>query len=357
MTAAPLSYSELVELALYHPTEGFYERGGRAGRRGDFLTSPEVGPLFGAVVARALDAWWDDLGRPDPFSVDEHGAGPGTLARTVLAAAPACAPALCWTLVERSAAQRALHPPHLPHVSSDDPRWVSPGGGPLVASAPAAPARPAHVALANELLDNLPFDLLAHDGDGWREVRVAGAGDDRHEVLVPARPPDVDLVTELVPGPVPPGARAPLQRAAGEWVAATRAGLAPGGRLVVLDYAATTAELAARPWTEWVRTYRGHARGGSPSEAVGTQDLTVEVAVDQLARAAGPPAAVRDQAAFLRAWGLDELVAEGRARWAARTGPADLPALVARSRVAEAEALTDAGGLGAFTVLEWLAPA
>jgi SAM-dependent MidA family methyltransferase len=42
--------------ALYGP-EGFYMRpdGGSAGRRGDFLTSPEVGPLFGAVLARAID--------------------------------------------------------------------------------------------------------------------------------------------------------------------------------------------------------------------------------------------------------------------------------------------------------------
>ena len=36
------------------------------------------------------------------------------------------------------------------------------------------------------------------------------------------------------------------------------------GRVVVLDYGSTTAELAARPWTDWVRTYRHHERGGAP---------------------------------------------------------------------------------------------
>ena len=76
---------------------------GPAGRRGDFITSPEVGPLFGAVVARALDTWWREVGEPDPFVVVEAGAGPGTLCRTVLAASPACAPALRYVLVERSA--------------------------------------------------------------------------------------------------------------------------------------------------------------------------------------------------------------------------------------------------------------
>src|SRR5687768_913076 len=85
----PIPFREVVELALYDPAGGFYATGGRAGRRGDFLTSPEVGPLFGAVVARALDTWWDEARSPDPFVVVEAGAGVGTLARSVLGAAPA----------------------------------------------------------------------------------------------------------------------------------------------------------------------------------------------------------------------------------------------------------------------------
>src|SRR5207244_1222156 len=73
-----------------------------AGRGRDFLTSPAVGPLFGAVLARALDDWWDELANPDPFTVIEAGAGDGSLARDVLAARPRCAPALRYVLVEQS---------------------------------------------------------------------------------------------------------------------------------------------------------------------------------------------------------------------------------------------------------------
>ena len=99
-----------VEQALYGPG-GFYESGGRAGRRGgSFVTSPETGPLFGAVLARALDAWWREAGEPDEWVVADAGAGPGTLARAVLAAQPACAGALQLVCVERTEAQRALHP-------------------------------------------------------------------------------------------------------------------------------------------------------------------------------------------------------------------------------------------------------
>ncbi|MGI8936762.1 MAG: SAM-dependent methyltransferase [Iamia sp.] len=395
MSDGSVPFSMFVERALYDPDRGFYETGGRAGRRGDFVTSPEVGPLFGACLARALDGWWDDLGRPDPFLVDEHGAGPGTLARTVVVADPACGAALRWTLVERSAAERALHPDHLPHLGEldaqgrcTDPRWAAPAGGPLVSSAGARPDRPAHVVLANELLDNLPFDLLDRTADGWHEVRVtastpgdgpetrgpgpvAGARSSPEpsmpppeatdpdpaglvEALAAASHEDVTLARRLAPDAAV-GSRIPVQRRAGEWVAASLAQLAPGGRLLVIDYATSTADLAGRPVEEWIRTYAGHARGGAPLDAPGAQDITVEVCSDQLALAARPPDLDRDQAAALRSWGLDELVDEGRRLWADNAGAPGIAALRARSRVTEAEALTDPTGLGAFRTLEWRA--
>ncbi|MGH9138968.1 MAG: hypothetical protein ACRD0G_18305, partial [Acidimicrobiales bacterium] len=113
----------------------------------------------------------------------------------------------------------------------------------------------------------------------------------------------------------------------------------------------TTAELATRPQADWLRTYRGHQRGTEPLSDLGTQDITVEVCVDQLA-SVRPPSCDTAQADWLRAHGIDELIAEGRRAWQERTGD-DLPALTMRSRVTEAEALLDPAGLGAFRVLEW----
>ena len=74
--------------------------------------------------------------------------------------------------------------------------------------------------------------------------------------------------------------------------------------------------------------------------------------MDQLARVA-PPSAEHSQADWLVAWGIEELVEEGRRVWAERAGVGDLAALRARSRAVESEALTDPTGLGAFRVLEW----
>ena len=92
-----------------------------------------------------------------------------------------------------------------------------------------------------------------------------------------------------------------------------------------------------------------------PTESPGSQDITCEVAIDQLAEVA-PPSASSTQAAWLTEHGIDELVEEGRRVWAERSGVGDLAAMRARSRVAEAEALRDPDGLGAFVVLEWRRP-
>jgi len=360
----PIGFDEFVEAALYDPEDGFFERGGRAGRRGDFLTSPEVGPLFGAVVAAALDRWWAELGRPDPFVVVDAGAGPGTLARSVLAAAPACSPALRYVLVERSTAQRAAHAEHLP---LEPPSWafgppaaeaedtdagpaVAEGRGPIAVSLAELPATPfVGVVLANELLDDLPVLLLHRTAEGWEEIRVGVQGDAFVEVTVPVSPALAARADALAPD-AEPGARLPIQGAAAAWVRDVLERL-EAGRLVVLDYMDTTAGLAARPWPTWLRTYRAHGRGGHPLEEPGSQDITCEVAHDQLAP--GRPVARTTQADWLRAHGLDALVEEGKRIWRERAALGDLAALRARSRVQEAEALTDPDGLGGFTVLEW----
>ena len=53
----PISFSEFMAFALYDKDNGFYSHGG-AGRRKDFITSPEVGPLFGKLIAKSIDRCW-----------------------------------------------------------------------------------------------------------------------------------------------------------------------------------------------------------------------------------------------------------------------------------------------------------
>ncbi len=339
----PIPVSEYIEAALYDESEGFYQTGGQSGRSGDFLTAPEVGPLFGAVIARAVDSWWRDLNCPDRFDVYEWGAGPGTLARAVIAAEPeaAVAGALRWHAIERSDAQRMKHPQHPWLVSS--------------ATGPNEPV-PVGVVLANELLDNLPFDLYQRAGDHWVELRVTEGSAPSRFTTVEVPVPESALGNELSSlfgGSAPHGVQVVRQVAAREWLSEALASL-NAGRVVVLDYGATTAELAARGG--WLRTHQEHREGDSNRwlKDPGSCDITVDVATDQLdlVREADSN---RTQAEFLRAHGIDHLVAEGKQQWQEAVHIGDLAALRARSRIREAEALCDPSGMGAFRVLEWLA--
>jgi SAM-dependent MidA family methyltransferase len=223
-----------------------------------------------------------------------------------------------------------------------------PATGPVVSALAELPSgRFTGVVFANELLDNLPFRLFERREAIWWEVRVGLDG----EVLVPAAPEESSACERLAPD-APEGGRIPLQHHAVSWVRdALR--LLERGRLVVIDYADETPSLARRPWREWVRTYRSHGRGSEPLTDPGLQDVTCEVAVDQLA-AARPPSSNRPQATFLADHGLRELTEEARAKWHERAHIGDLENMRWRARLSEATTLTDQSGLGAFRVLEWV---
>lgn len=339
----PIGFDEYVAHALYTPGLGFYAGGGGAGRRRDFLTSPEVGPLFGAVVGRALDGWWDDLGRPDRLVLVEAGAGPGTLARTILSSTPRCAEAgaLDVVLVEPAQAQWATHPREV-HSRVDLPTPGSVQGA-------------AVVVLANELIDNLPFGLVELTDAGWCEVLVGVEAGALVEAYRPLEERRAAWCWGKAGRAAPVGTRIPVLADAAAWLASALdlVGAGVGGRVVLLDYTSRSAELARRPWDEWLRTYAAHGRAGHPLEEPGSRDITVEVPIDQLA-SVDEPTTVRSQAEFLELHGIDGLVAEGRARWAELGIAGGVEAITARSRVHEAEALLDPTGLGAFGVLEWV---
>ena len=369
--AVPLD--RVLERALYDPATGFYETGGRAGGpAGDFLTSPEVGRAVrrrGGPGARR--AGGGTLGAPDPFVVVEAGAGPGTLARTVLAAAPdvrrrpalrarravggparACTPSSC-RLEDPALGLRPGRPRHRVAGRPARPRARSASAWP---SCPASPGR--RSSWPTSCSTTCPFGLAERRDGGWCEVRAdLGHGRRRRSSAwssawsrwTPTGPP---CSTAWRPTPPPaPGSRCRTRpgpgcatrwrspaRGAGSWSSTTRP---------------TTAELAARPQAEWLRTYRAHARGGGAARRPRAPGRHVRGG-GRPARP-GPPAVVRrrTQADWLRAHGIDELVAAARATWAERAHLGDLAALAARSRVTEAEALLDPAGLGGFRVLEW----
>jgi len=350
-----MSFAQYMDIALYDESIGFYATTGRAGRRGDFLTSPEVGPLFGALLARRLDEEWFALGSPEIFVVVEFGAGPGTLARSVAFASPECSPALRYLMVERSAEQRALHAEHLDGWMGDlDAAGVDTfvrdlQPGPQFASSSTAPDGFTGVVLANELLDNLAFDIVRHDGErNFERLDVHHAEDGLEFVVAPTEVP-ASLAPVLVSAAV--GEWMPLQEQAVHWLMSAIDRL-ERGVVIAIDYGATTAEITARSEMGWLRTFVGQERGGHPLDAPGSCDITTDVAVDQL-RAAIEPTVMATQRQVLERLGIDQLVEEGRKIWTENAAAPDVAALRARSRIGEAESLLQSGGLGDFLFLEW----
>src|SRR3990172_3040000 len=80
-----LTFRDFMEAALYHPQHGYYRsRREKMGREGDYLTSPEVSPFFGVLLAREVGERGRVMGEPRRFGVVEAGAGTGRLCRDIL---------------------------------------------------------------------------------------------------------------------------------------------------------------------------------------------------------------------------------------------------------------------------------
>ncbi|MEC7924813.1 MAG: SAM-dependent methyltransferase [Actinomycetota bacterium] len=322
-----ISFSRFMELALYHPSLGFYATGG-AGRRKDFITSPETGPLFGKLVSKALDKWWHELGTPEPFYFIEVGAGTGTLAKSILRSKPSCLEALHYIAVEINAFQRSQHPEEIESLAQL-PDSIGVG-----------------VIFANELLDNLPFDIYQSGSAGdWQQVCIGQSKGSLHEVLVESD----TYLTEEFGIAQKSGIRIPDQVEARHWLAQALRSIEVG-RIVAIDYA-----LESFPSPEnhqWLRTYRRHGHGENPLIEPGAQDITTDVDISQLGQVRTPDS-IQSQHAWLTSLGISGLVEEGKQIWFDNAANPDVEALAARSRTTEAQALLDLKGLGGFQVIEW----
>ena len=280
----PLTTAEFMDLALYHPTLGYYTRAPhRTGRAGDFYTSVDVGPQFGALLATQVDEMYRLLasaGSP-VFDLVEVGAGNGQLARDLLDAAESTYPELYavtrLTLVETSAAARAAQPGTLGRHRTK-----------LAASAATLPDRVSGAILANELLDALPTHAVSMTSEGLREIYIDLAGNRFVERTGPPSSPaladylarlDVDLAA---------GWRGEINLAAVDWVRATARRL-ERGFAILIDYGHPADQLySVSHGTGTLSTFHRHlvgAVGDDPHQPdgpawlahPGEQDITAHV--------------------------------------------------------------------------------
>ena len=291
-----LPFDRFMALALYAPGLGYYANDSRKFGQlpdsgSDFVTAPEVSPLFGqalaAAVADAMDVTACD-------EVWEFGAGSGALAAQLLQALGDRVRR--YTIVELSASLRERQQQALA-MHGSRVQWID-----------ELPVRMRGVVVGNEVLDAMPVKLLARRAGAWHERGVAWEGEglawaDRATDL---RPPvaiagDHDYLTEIHPQ-----AQAFVR---------TLADRLEQGAAFFLDYGFPEAEyFHPQRHMGTLMCHRGHRSDPDPLEAVGQKDITAHVDFTGIALAAQeaglPTLGYTSQARFLLNCGLAHALTE-----------------------------------------------
>jgi SAM-dependent MidA family methyltransferase len=151
-----MGFDEFMALALYSPGLGYYSGPARKfGAHGDFVTAPEISPMFGACLAQQIAAWMEAA---EITHLIEFGAGTGQLATQILnelerlGAQPSR-----YSIVELSANLKAQQQSTL--------GALSPQSASLVDWLEHIPSGLRAIVFANELLDAMPVRLFAWDGE------------------------------------------------------------------------------------------------------------------------------------------------------------------------------------------------
>ena len=263
-----LAFDRFMAAALYEPGLGYYARGSRQfgtlpGSGSDFVTGPELSPLFGRALARqvaqALDA-------ADAGELIEFGAGSGALAEQLLQALGDRVTR--YSIVDLSGTLRAAQAERLAPFDGRV-RWLDSWPEPIEG-----------VVIGNEVLDAMPVQLLHFDGSRWFERGVAEAGSGFAWVDRPTelRPP-VDAA--FVPGTVTeihPQAEAFIR---------TLAERLRRGAAFFIDYGFPDSEYyLPQRHGGTLMCHRAHRADTDPLADVGEKDITAHVNFSGIALAA-----------------------------------------------------------------------
>ncbi len=334
----PITFRDYMETVLYHPGLGYYATRQPMGREGDYLTSPEVNPIFGALVAKQTLQFWELLGRPARFDLVEQGAGSGLLARDVLRwcgrRAPDFAAALRYRIVEISPELRGRQQERL---ADSDIEWLD-----------ELPVGIEGCLISNELVDSFPVHrVVVQDGE-LRELYVTNKGDRFADEAGPLSTPLLSEYFEslgLLPGE---GCTAEVNLAAVDWAGEAAASV-NRGFVLTFDYGYKASELYP-PWRRdgTLLCFYRHNPSSDPYARIGKQDMTAHVDFTSLIAAGEAQgldvAGFTTQARFLSNLGVGEGVAT-----AARETPDALEEYYARRRAVQE--LIDPAGLGRIRVL------
>jgi SAM-dependent MidA family methyltransferase len=299
-----IGFAEYMHHVLYAPGLGYYSAGAvKFGAGGDFVTAPEVSPVFGAVLARELAAVLAGIGVP---AILEFGAGSGRLAIDVLRTLDEidALPAGGYRILEVS--------PELQERQADALHAELPGIESCVGWLDRPPDAFEGVVIANEVLDALPVERFVRRRDGVRQLRVAADGPRfvfRERAAPPALTAAVERIETALGARLPDGYVSEICLAAPSWIREL-AGMLQAGAVFLFDYGVSRREYyAADRAGGWLRCHFRHRVHDDPLLLPGIQDLTAWVDFTAVAEAAADAgldiAGYATQAQFLIGAGLE----------------------------------------------------
>lgn len=179
-----ISISAFMDAALYHKRYGYYMNKVPFGRNGDFVTAPEISQLFGEIIAIWVMHVWEQLGRPENFSLVELGPGKGSLVHDITRVTKKYnnfCHSMSLHLIEVSPILRSLQEQTLKSVNV---KWHE--------SIDKLPEQPT-IFIANEFFDALPINQFTYSNGQWYENRVAKQDDSSFKIVQASRPETIDF--------------------------------------------------------------------------------------------------------------------------------------------------------------------
>jgi len=292
-----ISFVRFMELALYCPETGYYEKKkDNVGRAGDFVTSVSVGSLFGELLAFQFLEWLDELKNSShlPLKIIEAGSHDGKLAADILnwlqLHRPKFFSQIEYWILEPSSNRQAWQKETLKQFA---PRvlWFENFEN---LKFKIKNSKPTGIFFSNELLDAFPVHRLGWDAQKkiWFEWGVTLTG----ENFVWTRLPQPTLPLSILHLPssllevLPDGYTVETSPAAECWWREA-AGTLQHGKLMTIDYGFTDAEIFSPARTRGtLRAYHRHHVTDDILANPGEQDLTAHVnfsAIQKAGEAAG----------------------------------------------------------------------
>ena len=78
------SLDKFIDLSLYNRKFGYYMKKNPFGKKGDFITAPNISRLFSEMIAIWIISFWKSLGSPKKFNLIELGAGNGEMMKVLI---------------------------------------------------------------------------------------------------------------------------------------------------------------------------------------------------------------------------------------------------------------------------------